>query len=115
MLTPKQLRQLGDIVSQETQSEIPGEKAYFQAALLSKPFPIGENLRISGNGRLEASRPSGPKAYPNRLATREIIRIVTRSALAGIPVGNATKEWIQSALRASDFRQEAENCLAKRR
>ncbi len=78
---------------------------------IGKPFQLGEHFRISGNGRLEANRPTGPKAYPVRLQTYAVIRGVTRAAQAGIPIGSATKEWLQSALRAPDFRSEAEKCL----
>ena len=86
MLTPKQLRQLGDILLQETQIQAPDLPTYIENALLGKCTPIGELLRITANGRLEATRPTGPKAYSVRLKTRSIIRAITRAAQAGIPI-----------------------------
>lgn len=111
MLTPKFYRQLGEILLQETSTQIPDFSAYLSETLAGRPIQLGEHFRISGNGRLEATRPAGPKAYPVRLQTYAVIRGVTRAAQAGIPVGSATKEWLQSALRAPDFQREAERCL----
>lgn len=113
MLTPKTYRQLGEILLQDTSTQIPEFSAYLTEALIGKPFRLEEHFRISGNGRLEATRPTGPKAYPVRLQTYAVIRGVTRAAQAGIPIGSATKEWLQNALRAPDFRSEAEKCLQK--
>lgn len=114
MLTPKLYRQLGEILLQETHIQTPDYSLYIPEALAGRPFPLGGSFRISANGRLEASRPSGPKAYPVRLQTRAVVRVVTRAAQAGISVGASTKEWMQSALRAEDFRREAEECLRNR-
>lgn len=111
MLTPKLYRRLEEILLQETSIQTPEYSGYLPEALAGKPFPLGGTIRISANGRLEAGRPSGPKAYPVRLQTRAVIRVVTRAAQAEIPVGAFTKEWIQSALGAVDFRREAEECL----
>lgn len=114
MLTPKLYRQLGEILLQETHVQTPDYSAYLPEALAGRPFSLGILFRISANGRLEAIRPSGPKAYPVRLQTRAVIRAVTWAAQAGIPVGASTKEWMQSALRAEDFRREAEERLRNR-
>ena len=111
MLTPKLYRQLEEILLQETNTQIPDFSAYLTEALAGKPIHLGEHFRISGNGRLEATRPAGPRAYPVRLQTQAVIRGVTRAAQERIPVGSATKEWLQSALRAPDFQREAEQCL----
>lgn len=111
MLTPKQLCQLEEILLQETQIQTPELSTYVGNALMGKPTPIGEFFRISANGRLEASRPTGPKPYLVRLQTRSVIRAITRAAQASIPVGSATKEWMANALRSPDFRQAAEECL----
>ncbi len=111
MLTPKTYRQLGEILLQETNTQIPYYSAYLTETLSGRPIQLGEHFRISGGGRLEATRPSGPRAYPVRLQTHAVIRGVTRAAQLGIPVGSATKEWLQSALRAPDFQREAERCL----
>lgn len=111
MLTPKLYCQLGEILLQETHIETPDYSLYVPEALAGRPFPLGGSFRISSNGRLEATRPSGPRAFPVRLLTRAVIRVVTRTAQTGIPVGASTKEWMESALRADDFRREAEACL----
>jgi hypothetical protein len=114
MLTPKLYRQLGEILLQETNTQIPDYSAYLTETLSGRPIQLGEHFRISRGGRLEANRPSGLKAFPVRLQTRAVIRGVTRAAQVGIPVGSATKEWLQSALRAPDFQREAEECLRNR-
>jgi hypothetical protein len=114
MLTPKLYRQLGEILLQEIRIETPDYALYVPEALAGRPFPLGGSFRLSANGRLEALRPTGPKAYPVRLLTRAVIRTITRAAQSGIPVGASTKEWMQSALRAEDFREEAQACLEGR-
>ncbi len=114
MLTPKLYRQLGEILLQETNTQTPDFSAYLTEALGGRPIQLSEHFRISGNGRLEASRPAGSRPYPVRLQTQAVIRGVTRAAQAGIPVGSATKEWLQNALRALDFQREAEKCLSVR-
>jgi len=111
MLTPKQLRQLEEILLQETQIRTPELSTYVANALAGKATSVGRYFRISINGRLEASRPSGPKPYHVRLQTRSVIRAITRAAQVGIPIGPATKEWMATALRSADFRKEAEECL----
>ena len=111
MLTPKQFRLLGEILLQEAQTQIPNLASYVENAVQGRPTLIGEFFRISGSGRLDATRPNGPRVYAVRLQTRAVIRAVTRAAQAGIPVGSATKEWMQTALRATDFRAEAQKCL----
>jgi hypothetical protein len=111
MLLPKLYRRLGEILLQETQIETPDYSVYLTRALAGRPFPLGGPFRLSANGRLEAVRPSGPRPYAVRLQTRAVIRAVTLAARAGIPVGSSTKEWMLSALRAPDYRREAEACL----
>jgi hypothetical protein len=117
MLTPLKLRRLGEILSQETQGEsitIP-LSPYIQSALRGEAFAIGSNLRISGEGKIEAVRPSGLRPFPSRLVTRSLVRIVTRCALEGFDIGFSTKEWLGAALRADDFRQEAERARSNSR
>jgi len=114
MLTPKLYRQLGEILLQETNTQAPDYSAYLAETLIGRPIQVGEHFRISGSGRLEATRPTGPRPYPVRLQTQAVIRGLTRAAQAGIPVGYATKEWLQNALRAADFQREAEKCLRNR-
>ena len=113
MLTPKLYRQLGEILLQETQIETPDFSLYVPEALAGRTFPLGGGFRVSVTGRLDAVRPSGPRPYPVRLQTRAVIRVLTRAAQAGIPIGPGAREWMQSALRAPDFRQEAERCLRR--
>lgn len=113
MLTPKLYRQLGEILLQETHIETPDYSVYVPEALAGRTFSLGGTFRVSVTGRLEAVRPTGPRPYPVRLQTRAVIRVLVRAAQAGIPVGPSTKEWMQSALRAPDFQQEAERCLRR--
>ncbi|HRJ73309.1 MAG TPA: hypothetical protein PLS03_13880 [Terrimicrobiaceae bacterium] len=114
MLTPKLYRRLEEIFLQESLTPAPGFSIYLEEALQGKSVLLDDHFRISTNGRLEAARPSGSKAYAVRLQTRTVIRVITRAARAEIPVGAATKEWMQSALRDPDYRREVENCLQDR-
>jgi len=109
MLTPQQLRRLGEILSQETPETTLDLRSYIKTALSGQSFPLGEYLRISPNGRIEASQPKGLKPYAQRLATRQIIRFLTQLALENYPIGIGTKEWYKEALKAKDFLTEAQN------
>ena len=113
MLTPKQLRLLGEILSQETLGSTPSLQDYVSAAVAGQPIHISHVLRISRAGRLEASRPNGPKAFANRLIVRALVRTITRAARAGIPVGEATQMWLREVLCASDMAREANDVLRK--
>lgn len=114
MQTPKTLRQLGEILSQETLGSIPSLEDYMQKALKGEPCILSPWLRISGNGRLEASQPNGPKAFANRLIVRALVRVITQAALAGIPVGSATTHWMGCVLRAGDMQEEAKTILRRK-
>lgn len=92
---------------------VPGFPAYLDKALRAEPFPLGGHFLISGAGRLEAVLPNGSEPRLVRLQTRAVVRALTRAARAGIPVGPATREWLQAALRSPDFRAEAEECLRR--
>ena len=113
MLTPKHLRTLGEILSQETVGTLPSLADYMSAAVEGKPTIVSETIRISGNGKLEASQPQGPKAYANRLKVRAIVRTLTRAAKAELPIGQNTKAWLGEVLRASDMAQEAADVLRR--
>lgn len=111
MQTPRQLARLGEILSKENPETAISVSDYIKSAMENKAYPLGDGLRISPSGKLEATAPRpepGKPAFPARLKTRALVRTVTRCALAGFPIGFATKEWLGTALRAADFRAEAE-------
>jgi len=110
MLTPKQLRQLTEILSSEAIAT-PSLSAYASNALHGRPTEITPYLWVSRNGKITATQPRGPKAFVNRLKVRAIVRIVTRSAQLGLPVAEPTKSWMREVLRASDMAYEAQLAL----
>ena len=113
MLTPKQLRQLAEILSCEEIGTTPSLEVYAANAVNGDTTQISPFLWVSRNGRLEASQPQGPKAFVNRLKVRAIVRTLTRAARAGIPVGERTQGWMLQVLRADDMAREAKEVLAK--
>ena len=107
MLTPKQLRRLGDIVAQETLQSKPELSSYMEATRSNKSYQIG-HIRVTASGKIEAMRPTSQKPWPARLETRAIIRTITRCAATGFELSWPTKDWLATALRAPDLRSEAE-------
>ena len=126
MLTPKQLRRLGEILSRET-SELqpsgrlrplpkiqgleslisPSLKDYVEAALSEKPYSFGAFVRVSPAGKIEALLPSDSLPWARRLASRALVRILVSCAREGFPLSFPAREWLAGALRAEDFRHEA--------
>ena len=67
--------------------------------------------QLSRNGKLEAYQPKGQQAYANRLKTRKLVRVVTKAAKIGFPVGEMTKAWMAQVLRADDMAREAQAAI----
>ncbi len=117
MQTPKQLNRLAEIIRQETHKEsivfgsLPPLTSVIQMMLAEQAVVIDPCLRISRAGKIEAFQPKGPKAYINRCKTRAIVRILTRCALEGYPIGEMTKTWLLMLFRASDMAREAQDIL----
>jgi hypothetical protein len=121
MLTPKQLGQLGEILSKETPQSNNAQglslRDYMAAAKEDRPFLASSTIRVSAHGKIEATPARAPEkgpSYPARLENRALVRILVRCAKAGLPVGFGSREWLTIALRASDFRKEAEAVWQKK-
>lgn len=112
MLTPKQLALISSLAGESLNYNL-----YLEAALNGKSWTLtatkypGRLLRISANGKLEARTPleDEGKPFERRLAIRALCRCLTQIALAGIPIGAATKELLRELARAQDFRSEIES------
>ena len=113
MYTPKELKQLERILSEESTGLTLSVREYVNASLADKPFHLTSHLRLSTMGKLEVTAPTFARAWDNRLKTRELIRTLVRCSMAGIPLGNWTKDWMSRVIRASDYRREAEQVMAK--
>lgn len=108
MLTPQQLRRLGDIVAQYSPESSIQLRDYVKATLAGEAYRLCDHIRVSPDGKIEATRPQGPKPWPVRLRTRELVRAIVRCSAEGFALGWNTKEWLEQAMRAEDFRAVAE-------
>ena len=129
MLTPKQLKELSDIIVDEQNRLIlqnPSEKqlgdyfkleenlekSYFKQAIAGNPVALTKTIRISANESLEALEVKEPRYQAKRLVSKTTFRIVLRAIKLQIPITIRTKEWLQTSIMADDFRQEAEKVSA---
>jgi len=125
MLTPKQLKTVTTIVGEEQARLInqnPREaelgkhltvdvtlcEKYYKNGIDGLPTTVCSVIRISPNATLEHSEPSIGRTHAKRIISRAIFRIMLRCINIGIPVTTRTKEWIEKAVWANDFREEAE-------
>jgi len=67
MLTPKQIRQLTDIVCQEHPETVVSYKDYLNASLNDGHYVVGGILKISSHEKLEVIRLQGGKPWQLRL------------------------------------------------
>ncbi len=106
------MHQLTDIVCRENPKTVVSYKDYLNASLNDRHYVVGGTLKISSHEKLEVIRPQEGKPWELRLKTRALVRTFVRLSMAGFSIGFSTKEWLAIALRAEDFRLEAQKVMA---
>lgn len=98
MQTPKQYRQLTDLITEIIPNlPIPTYQEYLPAALVERVFPLNRLLEINTQGRAEIAKGS-------LLRDDEVVLAVLVSCLlrAGLPIGMRTQEWLKNIGRRRD-------------
>jgi len=125
MLTPAQLKTVSTIVGEEQErlnAQNPHKElgeylklsgvsvsGYITQALAGKGTIIAPIVHINGTGTVDIHPCSDRQAFNRRLVARAGIRIAVRMLAAKIPIGHKTRDWMESAIYASDFRSEVES------
>lgn len=125
MITPKQIKQLSEILEEINETLTLDAKKlrttlsigritkdttshYVQAHVNGEVFVLSPYIKLTTTGKIDIVRPNSGRAYPDRLLTRALIKFTVSSARLRIPIGEFTKEWLENALRCSDFRNAAQ-------
>ena len=98
MQTPKQYRQLTDLITEIIPNlPTPAYQEYLPAALGERVFPLNRLLEINTQGRAEIAKGSLRREDEVALAI-----LTSRLLQAGLPIGMRTQEWLKNIGRRRD-------------